>query len=87
VPAPALRRSHGRSAGDGPPAVPPLRERAEDDLHARRIETFVTRRPKDTFGTHRNDPADFDWIYAGLAEEFSDYTARYHVRSETRAPA
>jgi hypothetical protein len=57
------------------------------DLHARRIETFVTHRPKDAFGTHRNDPADFDWTYAGLAEEFGDYTARYHVRSETRAPA
>lgn len=57
------------------------------DLHARRIETFLTHRPKDAFGTHRYDPADFDWTYAGLAEEFSDYTARYHVRSETLAPA
>jgi hypothetical protein len=57
------------------------------DLHARRIETFLTHRPKDAFGTHRYDPADFDWTYAGLAEEFSDYTARYHVRSETLASA
>ena len=57
------------------------------DLHARRIETFLTHRPKDAFGTHRYDPADFDWTYTGLAEEFSDYTARYHVRSETLASA
>jgi hypothetical protein len=35
-----------------------------NDLHARRIETFVTHRSKDAFGTHRNDPADFDWTYA-----------------------
>jgi hypothetical protein len=55
------------------------------DLHARRIETFLAHRPKDAFGTHRYDPADFGWTYPELAEEFSDYTTRYHVRSETGA--
>jgi hypothetical protein len=53
------------------------------DLHARRIETFLTHRPKDAFGTHRYDPDDFGWTYAGLADEFSDYTTRYGVRSES----
>jgi hypothetical protein len=55
------------------------------DLHARRMEVFLQHRPKDAFGKHHYDPADFDWTYPGLAEEFSDYTARYHVRSETPA--
>ena len=57
------------------------------DLHARRIEAFLQNRPKDAFGTHRYDPADFGWTYEGLADEFSDYTARYKVRSEMKAPA
>jgi hypothetical protein len=52
------------------------------DLHARRMEAFLQHRPKDAFGRHRYDPADFGWTYAGLAEEFSDYIDRYHVRSE-----
>ncbi len=54
------------------------------DLHARRMEAFLAHRPKDAFGRHRYDPADFGWTYAGLAEEFKDYTERYHVRSEMR---
>ncbi len=52
------------------------------DLHARRMEAFLDQRPKDAFGRHRYDPADFGWTYAGLAEEFSDYTARYRVAPE-----
>jgi hypothetical protein len=55
------------------------------DLHARRMEAFLEHRPKDAFGHHRYDPADFGWTYAGLAEEFRDYTDRYHVRTEVRA--
>jgi Sulfotransferase family len=55
------------------------------DLHARRMEVFLKDRPKDAFGRHRYDPADFGWTYAGLAEEFSDYTQRYHIRSESHA--
>jgi hypothetical protein len=55
------------------------------DLHARRMEAFLEHRPKDAFGHHRYDPADFGWTYEGLAEEFRDYTDRYHVRSEVRA--
>ena len=55
------------------------------DLHARRMEAFLEHRPKDAFGHHRYDPADFGWTYEGLAEEFRDYTDRYHVRTEVRA--
>jgi hypothetical protein len=55
------------------------------NLHARRMEVFLQHRPKDAFGKHHYDPADFGWTYPGLAEEFSDYTARYHIRSETTA--
>ena len=55
------------------------------DLHARAMEAFLEHRPKDAFGRHRYDPADFGWTYAGLAEEFSDYTERYHIRSEVHA--
>ncbi len=54
------------------------------DLHARRMEAFLEQRPQDAFGRHRYDPADFGWTYAGLAEEFAEYTSRYHVTPETR---
>jgi hypothetical protein len=54
------------------------------DLHARRMEVFLEHRPKDAFGVHRYDPADFGWTYAGLAEEFRDYTERYQVATATR---
>lgn len=52
------------------------------DLHARRMEAFLAHRPKDAFGRHRYDPADFGWTYPGLAEEFGEYAQRYQVRSE-----
>lgn len=52
------------------------------DLHARRIEAFLAHRPKDAFGHHRYDPADFGWTYAGLADEFGDYVRRYQVGAE-----
>ncbi len=52
------------------------------DLHARRMEAYLEQRPQDAFGRHRYDPADFGWTYAGLAEEFADYTSRYHVAPE-----
>ena len=48
-------------------------------LHARRMEAFLEHRPQDAFGRHRYDPADFGWTYAGLAEEFSDYTEHYRI--------
>jgi hypothetical protein len=54
------------------------------DLHARRMRTFLQDRPKDAFGRHRYDPTDFGWTYAGLGEEFADYSERYHIASETR---
>jgi hypothetical protein len=54
-------------------------------LHARRMEAFLEQRPQDAFGRHRYDPADFGWTYAGLAEEFDDYTERYSVRTEDRS--
>ena len=56
------------------------------DLHARRMEAFLEDRPKDAFGRHRYDPADFGWTYAGLGEEFGAYTERYHIRTETHPP-
>jgi hypothetical protein len=49
------------------------------DLHARRMRAFLDHRPKDAFGRHRYDPGDFGWTYAGLAEEFREYTERYHI--------
>jgi Sulfotransferase family len=54
------------------------------DLHVRRMEAFLEQRPQDAFGHHRYDPADFGWTYAGLAEEFADYTSRYLVAPEPR---
>jgi hypothetical protein len=54
-------------------------------LHARRMETFLRHRPKDAFGHHHYDPADFGWTYPGLAEEFSAYTERYDVKAEIHA--
>ncbi len=54
------------------------------DLHERRMRVFLDQRPKDAFGAHRYDPADFGWTYAGLADEFSDYTGRYGVGTEHR---
>ncbi|MGA3147229.1 MAG: sulfotransferase [Acidimicrobiales bacterium] len=56
------------------------------DLHARRMQAFLEDRPKDVFGRHRYDPADFGWTYAGLGEEFSDYTERYHIGPEAHPP-
>jgi hypothetical protein len=53
------------------------------DLHARRMESFLEHRPKDAFGRHRYDPADFGWSYAGLSEEFAGYTRRYQVAPES----
>jgi hypothetical protein len=51
-------------------------------LHARRMEAFLAHRPKDAFGRHDYDPADFGWTYPGLAEEFGDYIRRYGIRTE-----
>jgi hypothetical protein len=53
------------------------------DLHARRMVAFLRDRPKGAFGEHRYDPADFGWTYPGLAEEFAEYSTRYHVAPET----
>jgi hypothetical protein len=54
------------------------------DLHARRMEAFLEQRPQNAFGRHGYDPTDFGWTYAGLAEEFADYTARYGIRAGDR---
>jgi hypothetical protein len=51
-------------------------------LHARRMGAFLAHRPKDAFGRHDYDPADFGWTYPGLAEEFGDYIRRYGIRAE-----
>jgi hypothetical protein len=52
------------------------------DLHARRMRAYLQYRPKDAFGRHRYDPADFGWTYTGLAEEFRVYSDRYGVATE-----
>lgn len=57
------------------------------ELHARRMEVFLEDRPKDVFGRHRYAPSDFGWSYAGLSDEFSEYTQRYHVRTDTGSSA
>jgi hypothetical protein len=54
------------------------------DLHARRMRSFLDHRPRDAFGKHRYDPADFGWSYPELAEEFKEYTVRYRIPSELR---
>jgi hypothetical protein len=48
-------------------------------LHARRMHAYLEDRPQDAFGRHHYDPADFGWTYPGLAEEFKDYTERFHI--------
>ena len=48
------------------------------------MQAFLEDRPKDVFGRHRYDPADFGWTYPGLAKEFGDYIERYHIRSEIK---
>ena len=53
-----------------------------EDEHARRMTALLRDRPKDAFGRHRYDPADFGWTYAEIGEEFSDYVTRYDVRPE-----
>ena len=40
---------------------------------------------QDAFGRHRYDPADFGWTYAGLADEFEDYTERYGIETARSA--
>jgi hypothetical protein len=50
--------------------------------HARRMTALLQDRPKDAFGRHRYDPADFGWTYAEISEEFTDYISRYDVRPE-----
>ena len=55
------------------------------DEHARRMTVMLEERPKDAFGRHRYDPADFGWTYAEINDEFSDYIARYNVRPEDSA--
>jgi hypothetical protein len=55
------------------------------DLHARRMLSFLQHRPKDAFGRHVYDPADFGWSYVGIDDEFRDYIDRYQVRPEVPA--
>jgi len=69
----AVRRLYAQYGGD------------VTDLHARRMRAFLEHRPKDAFGRHRYDPADFGWAYPELAEEFREYTDRYQVPSELRS--
>ena len=38
------------------------------DEHAWRMTALLRDRPKDAFGRHRYDPADFGWTYAEASE-------------------
>ena len=49
------------------------------------MQAFLAHRPQDAFGRHRYDPADFGWTYPELAEEFEDYTTRYHIETPSRS--
>jgi hypothetical protein len=51
--------------------------------HAQRMTAQLADTPKDAFGRHRYDPADFGWTYQDIGAEFEDYTARYSVSAET----
>jgi Sulfotransferase family len=57
------------------------------DEHAMRMNAVLADRPKDAFGRHRYDPADFGWSFAEINAEFADYTSRYDVQPETSDPA
>jgi hypothetical protein len=50
--------------------------------HARRMTAQLADTPRDAFGRHRYDPADFGWTYTDIGDEFADYTARYSVARE-----
>lgn len=49
---------------------------------ARRMTEQFATMPKDAFGRHRYDPADFDWTYPDIAAEFGDDVRRYSVAAE-----
>jgi hypothetical protein len=53
------------------------------DEHAAAMTAVLAGRPKDAFGRHSYDPADFGWSYDEISTEFADYTGRYGVRPET----
>lgn len=55
---------------------------AVTELHERRMQAWLDQRGQDVFGRHRYDPADFGWTYAGLEDEFADYTTRYGITRE-----
>jgi len=50
--------------------------------HAALMADHLATMPKDAFGRHRYDPADFDWTYPDIEGEFSDYVRRYSVTPE-----
>jgi hypothetical protein len=55
------------------------------DLHARSIEVVLRHRPKGASRPAPLRPGGFGWTNPGLAVEFSDYTARYRLPSESPA--
>lgn len=52
--------------------------------HSRLMTEQLASMPKDAFGRHRYDPADFGWTYPDIAAEFGDYVSRYSVAPEAR---
>jgi hypothetical protein len=53
------------------------------DEHAAAMTAVLAGRPKDAFGRHSYNPADFGWSYDEIGAEFADYTSRYGIRPET----
>ena len=51
-------------------------------LHQRRMQVWLRDRTPEAIGHHVYDPADFDWTYDALAEQFEDYQKRYDVPRE-----
>ena len=58
-----------------------------DDRAALAMTTYVEANPKDKFGAHGYDLAEFGLNGAELTERFADYVARYDVATERFAHA
>jgi len=51
-------------------------------LHRRRMQAWMRERHQSAFGRHRYDPADFDWSYDEIAEQFAAYRERFAIARE-----
>jgi Sulfotransferase family len=55
--------------------------------HIRLMTDQMATMPRDAFGRHRYDPADFGWTYPDISDEFGGYISRYSVPAEAAQPA